>query len=62
MEFTTGISTSLDRNFNFDAVENYNKFLQNNSSFVFGDSPRMYIYALIGGRSQEIKKITTIYR
>lgn len=35
MELSTGISTNFDRSFNFDAVENYNKFLQNNSSFTF---------------------------
>lgn len=33
MEFSTGISTSFDRTFSFDAIENYNKFLQDNSSF-----------------------------
>ena len=38
MDFTTGISTNFDRSFKFDAVENYNKFLQNNSSFVFDNS------------------------
>ena len=35
MEFTTGISTSFDRTFQFDAVENYNHFLKNNNSFHF---------------------------
>lgn len=35
MEFSTGISTSFDRTFNFDAVENYNQFLKNNTSFQF---------------------------
>ena len=33
MEFSTGISTGFDRTFSFDAVENYNNFLKNNSSF-----------------------------
>ena len=35
MEFSTGISTNFDRTFSFDAVENYNNFLKNNSSFGF---------------------------
>ena len=35
MEFSTGISTNFDRTFSFDAVENYNQFLKNNSSFQF---------------------------
>ena len=35
MDFSTGISTNFDRTFNFDAVENYNQFLKNNSSFQF---------------------------
>ena len=35
MDFSTGISTSFDRTFNFDAVENYNQFLKNNTSFQF---------------------------
>jgi len=38
MDFTTGISTSIDRTFDFNAVDNYNKFLQNNSSFIFDDT------------------------
>ena len=38
MEFSTGISTNFDRSFNFDAVENYNQFLKNNSSFRFDDT------------------------
>ena len=38
MEFSTGISTNFDRTFNFDAVENYNNFLKNNSSFKFDDT------------------------
>ena len=33
MEFSTGISTNFDRTFSFDAVENYNQFLKNNTSF-----------------------------
>ena len=37
MEFSTGISTNFDRTFNFDAVENYNNFLKNNSSFKFNN-------------------------
>lgn len=38
MEFSTGISTNFDRTFSFDAVENYNQFLKNNSSFRFDDT------------------------
>ena len=38
MEFSTGISTNFDRTFSFDAVENYNEFLRNNSSFRFDNS------------------------
>lgn len=38
MDFSTGITTTFDRTFNFDAVENYNNFLRNNSSFQFDDS------------------------
>ncbi len=38
MEFSTGISTNFDRSFSFDAVENYNKFLNNNTSFKFDDT------------------------
>ena len=33
MEFSTGISTNFDRTFSFDALENYNNFLKNNSFF-----------------------------
>lgn len=33
MEFSTGISTNFDRTFSYDAVENYNQFLKNNSLF-----------------------------
>lgn len=33
MDFSTGISTSFDRTFSYDAVENYNNFLKNNYSF-----------------------------
>lgn len=38
MEFSTGISTNFDRTFAFDAVENYNQFLKNNTSFKFDDT------------------------
>ena len=38
MEFSTGISTNFDRTFSFDAVENYNQFLKNNSSFMLDDN------------------------
>ena len=38
MEFSTEISTSFDRTFSFDAVENYNKFLKNNASFQIDTS------------------------
>ena len=38
MEFSTGISTNFDRTFSFDAVENYNQFLKNNSSFAIDDN------------------------
>ena len=38
MEISTGISTTFDRSFNFDAVENYNQFLKNNSSFQIDNS------------------------
>lgn len=37
MDFSTGISTTFDRTFNFDAVDNYNQFLKNNSSFKIED-------------------------
>ena len=37
MEFSTGISTNFDRTFSFNAIENYNKYLNNNSSFKFDD-------------------------
>lgn len=33
IDFSTGISTTFDRTFYNDAVENYNQFLKNNSSF-----------------------------
>ncbi len=36
MEFSTGIST-FDRTYEFNAVDNYNKFLKDNSSFKFDD-------------------------
>ena len=38
MEFSTGISTNFDRTFSFDAVENYNQFLKENTSFKFDDT------------------------
>ena len=38
MDFSTGISTTFDRTFSFDAVENYNNFLKNNSSFELNTS------------------------
>jgi len=38
MEFSTGISTNFNRTFSFDAVDNYNKFLKDNSSFKFDDT------------------------
>ena len=38
MDFSTGISTNFDRTFSFDAVENYNNFLKNNSSFKFDNT------------------------
>lgn len=38
MEFSTGISTSFDRTYNFNAIDNYNKFLQENDSFQFDDT------------------------
>ena len=38
MELSTGISTNFDRTFSFDAIENYNQFLKNNSSFKFDDN------------------------
>ena len=37
MEFSTGITT-FDRTYNFNAVDNYNKFLQDNASFKFDDT------------------------
>ena len=46
MELSTGITT-FDRSFNFDAVENYNEFLKNNSSFKFENiSPSDFEIAL----------------
>ena len=42
MELSTGISTNFDRTFSFDAVENYNQFLKNNSSFKFDDNIKNY--------------------
>ena len=38
MEFSTGISTNFDTSYQFNAVDNYNKFLQENSSFKFDES------------------------
>lgn len=37
MDFSTGIST-FDRTYNYNAVDNYNEFLKNNSSFEFDDT------------------------
>ena len=37
MDFSTGISINTNESFNFDAVENYNQFLKNNSSFNFNN-------------------------
>lgn len=33
MDISTGISTTFDRTFSYDAVENYNQYLKNNSLF-----------------------------
>ena len=38
MDFSTSISTTFDRTFKFDAVENYNQFLKNNASFEMDTS------------------------
>ena len=38
MDFSTGISTTFNRTFSYDAVENYNQFLKNNSSFEMDTS------------------------
>ena len=47
MDFSTGISaTTFDRSFSFDAVENYNNFLKNNSSFVIDNEPTDFERAL----------------
>ena len=47
MEFSTGISsTAFDRTFSFDAVENYNNFLKNNSSFLVEKEPTEFEKAL----------------
>ena len=47
MEFSTGISTNIDRAFSFDAVNNYNEFLKKNSSFKFdANSPTDFEIAL----------------
>ena len=37
MEFSTGIS-QLNTSYNFNTIDEYNKFLNNNSSFKFDDS------------------------
>ena len=37
MDFSTGISTNFNREFTLDAVENYNNFLKNNTSFKVDD-------------------------
>jgi len=37
MEFSTGIA-AFDRTYEFNAVDNYNKFLKDNSSFKFDDT------------------------
>ena len=37
MEFSTGI-TSFDRTYNFNAIDNYNQFLKNNTSFLIDNS------------------------
>ena len=46
MDFSTGISTTFDRTFSFDAVENYNNFLKNNSSFMVDNEPTEFEKAL----------------
>lgn len=47
MEFSTGITTTLDRTFgSFDAVDNYNNFLKNNSSFEIDNTPTAFEAAL----------------
>ena len=38
MDISTGISTTFDRTFSYDAVENYNQFLKNNSLFAVDTS------------------------
>ena len=37
MDFSTGIST-FDRTYDYSAIDNYNEFLKNNSSFRFDDT------------------------
>ena len=37
MEFSTGIA-AFDRTYEFNAIDNYNKFLKDNSSFKFDDT------------------------
>ena len=46
MEFSTGI-TQFNTNYNLNAIEDYNKFLQNNSSFKFdSEAPTEFELAL----------------
>ena len=37
MEFTSGVS-QYNMNYNLNAIDDYNRFLQNNNSFTFDDS------------------------
>ena len=37
MDFSTGIST-FDRTYEFNAIDNYNQFLKNNTAFTFDDT------------------------
>ena len=47
MDFSAEVSmTGFDRSFSFDAVENYNKFLKNNSSFMIDNEPTEFERAL----------------
>ena len=41
MEFSTGIS-AYNTSYNLNAIEDYNKFLKNNSSFEFDNSTPMF--------------------
>ena len=52
MELSTGISTNFDRTFSFDAVENYNQFLKNNSSFKFDDNMKTDFEATLEAASK----------